>query len=82
MMEWLKRHRGWITLIVLAAIYYPLFGKGFQDIVALHRRQPLHLARARRCCPAADVFLSAGAGGGGDSHWPSFRRRCKSLFGT
>lgn len=32
MMEWLKRHRGWIVLIVLAALYYPLFGKGFQSI--------------------------------------------------
>jgi glycosyl transferase family 87 len=32
MMEWLKRHRGWITLIVLAAIYYPMFGKGYQAI--------------------------------------------------
>ena len=31
MMEWLKRHRGWITLIVLAAIYYPLFGKGSKE---------------------------------------------------
>ena len=33
MMEWLKRHRGWITLIVLAAIYYPFFGKGLQGIL-------------------------------------------------
>ena len=33
MMEWLKRHRGWITLIVLAAAYYPLFGKGLQGIL-------------------------------------------------
>jgi hypothetical protein len=32
MMEWLKRHRGWITLIVLAAIYYPFFGKASQGI--------------------------------------------------
>ena len=32
MMEWLKQHRGWITLIVLAAIYYPWFGKGSEGI--------------------------------------------------
>ncbi len=31
-MEWLKQHRGWITLIVLAAIYYPWFGKGSEGI--------------------------------------------------
>jgi Glycosyltransferase family 87 len=32
MIEWLRQRRGWITLIVLAAIYYPKFGKGFQSI--------------------------------------------------
>ncbi len=32
MTKWLRQHRGWITLIVLAAIYYPFFGKGFQSI--------------------------------------------------
>ncbi len=32
MMEWLKRHRGWITLILLAAIYYSFFGRGYQAI--------------------------------------------------
>jgi len=32
MIEWLKRHRGWVTLIVLATLYYPLFGKGIQHI--------------------------------------------------
>ena len=32
MLEWLRQHRGWITLIVLAAIYYPFFGKGSQGI--------------------------------------------------
>ena len=27
-----RQYRGWITLILLAAIYYPLFGKGLQGI--------------------------------------------------
>jgi glycosyl transferase family 87 len=27
-MEWLKRHRGWVIFIVLAAAYYPMFGRG------------------------------------------------------
>jgi len=26
--EWLKRHPGWIILIVVAAVYYPMFGRG------------------------------------------------------
>ena len=26
--EWFKRYRGWIILIVLAAAYYPMFGRG------------------------------------------------------
>jgi len=26
--EWFKRHRGWIILIILAAAYYPMFGRG------------------------------------------------------
>ena len=57
MMEWLKRHRGWITLIVLAAIYYPLFGKGLQRISLYTRRQPLHFARAGLAAVCADVSL-------------------------
>ena len=26
--EWLKRHRGWVILVVAAAAYYPMFGRG------------------------------------------------------
>ena len=32
MAEWLKRRSGWIVLILLAAIYYPLFGKGVRGL--------------------------------------------------
>jgi Glycosyltransferase family 87 len=32
MAEWLRKRSGWIALILLAAIYYPLFGKGVRGL--------------------------------------------------
>jgi Glycosyltransferase family 87 len=32
MKEWLRRRSGWIALVLLAAIYYPLFGKGVRGL--------------------------------------------------
>jgi len=32
MTAWLKQRWGWIALVLLAAIYYPFFGKGFEGI--------------------------------------------------
>ena len=33
MTEWLRKRSGWITLILLAAVYYPLFGKGVRGLI-------------------------------------------------
>jgi hypothetical protein len=32
MTEWLRKRSGWIVLVALAAIYYPLFGKGVRGL--------------------------------------------------
>ncbi len=32
MKDWLRRRSGWIALVLLAAIYYPLFGKGVRGL--------------------------------------------------
>jgi hypothetical protein len=49
MTKWLRQRSGWITLIVLAAIYYPFFGKGYQAI-------PLYAA-AGRCIWHGEALL-------------------------
>jgi len=49
MIEWLRQRRGWITLIILAAIYYPFYGTGVQSI-ALY-------AAAGRCIWHGDALL-------------------------
>ena len=49
MTKWLRQRSGWIALTVLAAIYYPFFGKGYQAI-ALY-------AAAGRCIWHGEALL-------------------------
>ena len=55
MTDWLKRYSGWIALVVLAALYYPWFGKGV-DGVALYTGAGRCVLQAQTLLPCAPLF--------------------------
>ena len=55
MTEWLRRWSGWIALVVLAAIYYRQFGRGF-DSVTLYAAAGRCMLRGEALLPCAPMF--------------------------
>ncbi len=55
MKEWFARWGGWLLLFVLAAAYYPSFGKGL-DSVALYAEAGRCMLRAQELLPCVPMF--------------------------